>query len=50
MAGIKWLEGGGGGMVLPYKSDGGARQKILRTTLIGYQNLVLWVCLLQIIF
>ena len=38
------------GVVLPYKSDGGARQKISRTTLIGYQNLVLWACLLQIIF
>ena len=41
---------GGWGVVLPYKSDRGARQKISRTTLIGYQNLVLWACLLQIIF
>ena len=42
--------GWGWGVVLPYKSEGGARQKILRTTLIGYQNLALWACLLQIIF
>ena len=42
--------GWGCGVVLPYKSDGGARQKISRTPLKGYQNLVLWSCLLQIIF
>ena len=41
--------GWGWGVVLPYKSDGGARQKISRTPLIGYQNLVLWACLLQTI-
>ena len=48
----RWVVGGGWGwgVVLPYKSDGGARQKISRTPLIGYQNLVLWACLLQIIF
>ena len=41
--------GWGWGVVLPYKSNGVARQKISRTPLIGYQNLVLWACLLQII-
>ena len=42
--------GWGWGVVLPYKSNGGACQKISRTPIIGYQNLVLWACLLQIIF
>ena len=41
--------GWGWGVVLPYKSDGSAHQKISRAPLIGYQNLVLWACLLQII-
>ena len=43
-------KGRGWGVVLPYKSDGGACQKISRTPLIGYQNFVLWSCLLQIFF
>ena len=42
--------GWGWRVALPYKSDGGARQKISRTPLKGYQNLVLRTCLLQIIF
>ena len=47
---LKKGRGWGWGVVLPYKSEGGARQKISRTPLKGYQNLVLWSCLLQIIF
>ena len=47
---LKNGRGWGWGVVLPYKSDRGARQKTSRTPLIGYQNLVLWACLLQIIF
>ena len=42
--------GWGWGVVLPYKSDGDARQKISRIPLKWYQNLVLWACLLQLIF
>ena len=42
----KNVQGGGRGGGTPYKSDGGACQKISRT----HQDLVLWACLLQIIF
>ena len=30
--------------VLPHKSDGGSRRKILRTPLKRYQKLALWAC------